>query len=224
VDGQYALYDIGNERVAVNLFSKEGILATDLKTALPAAKQSSDLKSFGIESGDSILSSGYYYLNMSAYQYGYCGPASGVSIGRYYRDVRGCSSLPSDSSMYTVLYTTMDTYAYFGATPPGSYGPGFEEMTEVYDYDNFSYVNDAWVTQDDYWTVVSNIDSGWPIGLMLLGDWHWRAIKGYDYVTAPYDWYYVITTNSQNGANFEYLEWGPDVVSDPYAYMSTIKN
>jgi hypothetical protein len=140
-----------------------------------------------------------------------CGPSSGVSIGRYYREEKGYSNLPADCDvyndcyepMYDALYEYMDT-DIFGSTSDSNYGPGFVEMALHYGYDNFSYVYDGSVTADDYGVVVDAIDNGWPVALFAMGMlqgfrgvealpgsddggkwpcevWHVIAIKGYSY-------------------------------------------
>lgn len=177
-----------------------------------------------LDSGFSTESTGYYYLSMSAYASGYCGPASGVSIGRYYRDVVGYSNIYGyDPTLYGQLYININCAYWSGATLPTNYASGYEETMENCGYYNFNGVNDAYVTMSDYWTVVSNINSGHPTALMLTSEWHWRAIRGYDYDT---DWGYhnIICTYSQNGASWEFLDWEGVVVDDLYAYTTCIQD
>ena len=135
------------------------------------------------------------------------GPASGVSIGRYYKTRpleyydNNYGDLPAPYYMYWDLYGYMNTFGCL--TDFDDYGPGFVDMTEDPDngdYDNFSYVNDYVVTDADYNNIVNAIDNGWPVALMgnfasvheISGDppggndWpplftHYIAIKGYSY-------------------------------------------
>jgi hypothetical protein len=208
IDGMYAVYNIGSKVVAVDLFSKEAYLTADLKVDMPSTREYHNRRN--ITSGSnpeySINSSDYYYLDMYAYS-GYCGPASGVSIGRYYRDVVGYSSLYSNGMMYSDLYAHMYCSYYGGATMPSDYGPGFEAMTEDCGYYNFSHENDWNITGSDYWTMVSHIDSGWPTALCITSDWHWRAIKGYYWIGAPDNLHYIWCTNSDTGDSWEFLNW-----------------
>jgi len=206
VDGYYALYAIQNQKVAVNLVFKNAVLASDLKPSIPSPTEYQEVKS----KSASILSTGFNYLPMyywNAPGRGWCGPCSGVSIGAYYRDYKGYSSLYSQNwAMYDHLYYSMGTYYNGGATFPQDYGPGFLDMTQYCGYNNFTYANDWTVTHDDYWTVVSGIDSGWPTALEITSQVHWRAIRGYDYDTGA-NWYYIICTNSATSDSWEYLNW-----------------
>ncbi len=211
VDGVYAVYQIDNQKVAVNLIYKNAVLVTNLKCSMPSPQEYQEAKKSTRESRlKSILSSGFNYLPMSYWNgqgRGWCGPCSGVSIGAYYRGYQGYSSLLSpNETMYDYLYYSMHTYDYGGATMPWDYGPGFVDMAEYCGYNNFTYSNDWTVTHNDYWNVVSDIDSGWPTALCIGEEFHWRAIKGYSYDT-DYDYYYIICTNSQTSDSWEYLDW-----------------
>ena len=151
-------------------------------------------------------SSGFKVLPLQYYQPGggACGPCSGVSIGRYYRDHRGYSNLYQDDDMYIVLYYYMQVHG--GAVyPPENYGNGFVAMTRDGGYYNFSFTTDKWVTSGDYWTVVSNIDNGWPTGLCIyISDWHWRAVRGYLYFWGTN---YAICTDSRTKSDNHYVTW-----------------
>ena len=116
-----------------------------------------------------------------------CGPCSGVSIGRYYRErplsVYGNNypDLPADCNiynhcydpMYDALYESFPTVVCY--TDPWNYSRGFIEMTQEYGgYYNFSYVNDFDVDNDDedndgfaddFEDIMEAIDNGWPIAL-----------------------------------------------------------
>lgn len=125
----------------------------------------------------------YHYNDSNRYR---CGPCSGTSIGEYYRtqvdrDGNGIPDyqyLPSpNANMYDRLYDYMDT-AILGTTYAYKYGPGFVEMALHYGYDNFSYVYDGNVTNedkdydgipDDYEVIQDAINNGWPIGLASNG-------------------------------------------------------
>lgn len=111
----------------------------------------------------------------------------------------------------------MKTWVYFGATMPEDYGPGFVQMTQYCGYTNFSYANDWFVTGDDYWTVVSDINSGWPLGLCIGSEFHWRAIKGYVYDGI----HWIICTNSATMDDYEWKNW--DALG-LFLFTSCIKN
>jgi hypothetical protein len=119
----------------------------------------------------------------------WCGPSSGVSIGRFYRAERGYSNLPKleicdehgfESNwcyepMYDALHEYMDT-APTGYTSPSNYGPGFVEMALHYEYDNFSYVHygpdsEEGPVDEDFFmdVIVEAIDNGWPVALFAMG-------------------------------------------------------
>lgn len=125
----------------------------------------------------------YHYDSSTQYR---CGPCSGTSIGEYYRTqvdrngdgIPDYQYLPSpNANMYDRLYDYMDT-AILGTTYAYKYGPGFVEMALHYGYDNFSYVYDGNVTNedkdydgvpDDYEVIQDAINNGWPIGLASNG-------------------------------------------------------
>ena len=118
---------------------------------------------------------------------------------------QGYSRLYGDDDMYDVLYVTMLTA--FGITWPCDYGPGFRTMTQYCSYYNFSYTLDQYIIAGDYWTVVDDIDSGWPTALCIyIPDRHWRAIRGYYYNTDIGD-YQVICTDSAARSDWYVVDW-----------------
>jgi len=211
VDGYWALYEVQNQKVAINLIFKKAVPLSDLKPTIPSPDeyQAGKKETEASKSGSGILDSGYNYLSMyywSGAGRTCCGPCSGVSIGAYYRDYRGYSSLyGTNSAMYDSLYYYMLTYLNGGATLPQDYGPGFITMTQACGYYNFSYANDWYVTGSDYWTVVNGIDSGYPTALLITSQMHWRAIKGYYWYDPSY--HYIYCTNSATSDSWEYLNW-----------------
>jgi len=210
VDGCYALYVIQNQKVAVNLVFKKAVLVSDLKPSIPSPKEYQKCKKSTAESRSPsiILSDGSNYLNMNYWNGtspAWCGPCSGVSIGAYYRDYQGYSSLYSSGDMYNSLYYYMQTYINGGATFPEDYGGGFVTMTQACGYNNFSYANDWYVTGSDYWAVTGGIDSGYPTALLVTSQMHWRGIKGYYWSDPSY--HYIYCTNSATSQSWEYLNW-----------------
>jgi hypothetical protein len=206
VDGRYVVYTINKQKVAVNLIFGDAVLVSDLKMTMTAPEDYLAGKKETSESKPTATrSTGYYLLAMYASS-GACGPASGVSIGAYYRDILGYNDLYDDDDMYDDLYITMDTYLYDGETYWWDYGPGFVEMTENCDYTNFSDFVNFLVTHSHYWDVRDEINAGHPIGLLIASQNHWRAIRGYSYNTDT-DNYTIICTNSATGANYETLNW-----------------
>lgn len=209
IDELYALYEIEAQKVAVNLVFERAILFSELKPTIPSPDEYEAAKKATRESKPVPLSSGHWWLLMYAWTGSgrtWCGPCSGVSIGAYYRDkhVPHYSALLSpNAAMYDYLYYSMRTYDFLGVTWPQYYGSGFVDMTKYCGYNNFRYVNDWNVTSGDYWTVVSDINSGWPLGLCIVSQLHWRAIKGYRYNSL----HEIICTNSQTGNSMEYLNW-----------------
>jgi hypothetical protein len=209
VDGYYVIYNIQNQKVAVNLISKNACLFSDLNIYVtPTQYQQNKNITTQSKSGFTPLTggSGYGYLPLFVYNSGptsWCGPCSGTSIGAYYRDYEGYTGLPDNLDMYNYLCNSM--HLLFGATSPGWYGKGFINMTNNYGYSNFSYANDYFVTGGDYWTVVSNIIAGYPTALEITSEFHWRAIKGFSY--GPGSLNYIICTNSENSDNWQYLNW-----------------
>ena len=204
----YALYNYQNTEVAINLESHKAVVTSDLKITLPDPKSYAQNKSNTSNSTASPLlsGSGFKWLTMYAYTGGWCGPCSGVSIGAYYRDIKGYTALFTNSVMYQYLYYSMGTSVNGGATMPYDYGPGFIAMTHACGYYNFSYVTDYVVTGSDYVpTVVNSINSNWPIALCVTSDWHWRAIRGYYYFD-PNN-HYIYCTDSATGQDALVMNW-----------------
>ncbi|MFO8102229.1 MAG: hypothetical protein R6U37_08745 [Dehalococcoidia bacterium] len=219
VDSLYAVYQIDKQELALNLINLEITRRESLTNKLPS------LDSLAPDASGSELQAGklswvYESLAMSHYCSSgrcWCGPSSGVSIGRYYREVKGFSNLPSDNNMYDDLYDTMGCYDPWWVPGnghlvwPSSYGPGFVEMAENYHpNDYWSYNHITHVDSSDYQNfVVSYIDNEWPLGLVCYGfNWeeeHWRAIRGYLYNEEDR---YVICTDSREHADIQYLNWG----------------
>jgi len=107
--------------------------------------------------------------------------------------------------MYSTLYDTMDVIG--GVTWPASnYGWGFVEMTLYCGYENFDYTTDEWVSSGNFWDAVDFIDSGWPIGLCIVSDFHWRAIRGYGYLTEM-DIYNIYCTDSAALSDYYIIGW-----------------
>ena len=184
-----------------------------------------------------------------------CGPSSGVSIGWYYKTRpsqygQNYPSLPSTKAkMYDELYDHMNTNGcYTHPTICYGYGYGFVQMALEPGYDNFRYVNDMTVTDDDedndgfaddFEDIMEAIDNGWPVALVGnfknvdvksidgTGPWpypygHYIAIKGYGYYkiwTYTYS-HYIICTDSYSGSNELEFYW--DDMVDDGLYLETI--
>jgi hypothetical protein len=158
-DNLYALYNAGQQEVAVNLIFDFAVAATDLKAGALSpedykvaqrATEEAKPKMIIPDGGGSV----YNYLDMDPYCFAtcsdcnyqnkcWCGPSAGVSIGYYYRG-EGYTSIPQGCSLYCELYNCMDTI--WGFTDPAWLGPGFVEMTQNHGYDNFNYTYDVIVT------------------------------------------------------------------------------
>jgi hypothetical protein len=240
-DNLFAVYRVGGQEAAVNLALDFAVPAANLITAMPSpgkykanrkatAEAISDLLESSDYSSLSLPPSGYYCLSPMSYFCSpgmcWCGPASGVSIGRYYRDRGGVDydNLPDDLNMYWFLFYSMKTYNHGGYTYGWDYGPGFLAMTTAYGYSNFEYYVDTWPTHSDYEHIVAYINSGWPTALCafqfapeLRGDahqgghyfppsgGHFVAIKGYQFPYSASVPYSIICTDSYSGSNFLYL-------------------
>jgi len=197
-DNLFAVYEAGQQEVAVNLKFDSAIPASNLKTAMPSPEDYKAAKKTTGEANPELSGGGDYNLlsrpsaganylqSMSYYTEGqkyWCGPCSGTSIGRYYRDrnpiVYGnnYNLLPDDDEdMYDYLYDSMEAdicefFLPWGCVSPFTYGDGFIEMTEDPDnggYDNFIYIEDWLPSHDDYWNIVDAIDSGWPTAVCAV--------------------------------------------------------
>jgi hypothetical protein len=239
-DNLFAVYQAGRQEVVVNLVFDFAIPAANLTAAMPSPevykankKATGEAVSKLLESSDynslSLPESGYKWLPMVYYcESGKCscGPASGVSIGWYYRTRTSqygpqYPNLPSTrAAMYDRLYVTMKTNS--GGTWPWNYGPGFVDMADDH-YDNFHYYNDWWPSHSDYEKIVSYINRDWPLGICatrfnneLRGDYlgnfppsegHCMAIKGYRFPYSGSVQYSIICTDSYSHSNWLYLDW-----------------
>jgi len=209
IGGFYAIYDIGEQTIAINLIQKTAMPVTNLKNSLPSPEDCRKAKKELRESQLETRGSGYEALELSYYQPGgeACGPCAGVSIGQYYREEQGYSDLYNNSDMFTVLYSYMQVLG--GAVWPGTkFTNGFVAMTESCEYDDFnSSTTDQWVSSGDYWTAVDYINNGWPTALcIVIPDKHWRAIRGYGYITEM-DIYMVYCTDSAALSNSYIINW-----------------
>jgi hypothetical protein len=175
-----------------------------------------------------------------------CGPSSGVSIGRYYRDEKWYEKLPRDDDMYDVLSDCMNTGTSC-FTWPHLYDIGFDKMTDDPDqnpntpgYHNFNFYRkgaafSGEVTLDDFERIRDAIDNGWPVALCANfwdidyiskdgpRDWpppwgHYIAIKGYQWAKSSgvYLYRYIICTDNYSGSNNLTLSWD-DVVNNALA-------
>jgi hypothetical protein len=222
-DGIFAVYDL-DEQVALNINSKEAFSISKVKNRLPSpAEEYKHSKDSTATVKPSMLLSTANSLTMSYYSSSgraWCGPCSGVSIGRYYRDVVGYSSLGADYSLYDQYYYDMGTYVNNGVTYNTDYGPGWQDAAEYFGYYNFTFANDWFVTGGDYWNMVSYIDNGWPIA-MSAGTWyddiggnstwppdtaHFIAIKGYEYPHDSTD-HAILCTDSYSSDSNLWLDW-----------------
>jgi hypothetical protein len=236
-DNLFAVYQAGRQEVAVNVLFDFAIPAANLTAAMPSPevykankKATGEAVSKLLESSDynslSLPESGYNRLNMRYYcesesEKCCCGPASGVSIGRYYRVYQEYDALPADDDMYDELYVSMKTDSNC-VTWPWNYGPGFVDMADDH-YDNFHYYNDWWPSHGDYENIVNWIDRGWPTALCaehfddeLRGDpngkfppsgGHCIAIRGYLFPYSGDVQYSIICTDSLSHSNWLYLDW-----------------
>lgn len=168
---------------------------------------------------------GYYGCNPPLYegrQVCWCGPSSGVSIGYYYKYVRGYSNLPSDCYMYCELFNHMKTSTTSGSTSIYNYGPGFVAMAQEYGYNNFRYYTQIFPALDFYWSIVNYINWGYPTAMCAtvfyedvtvphVYNWppkksHFVVIKGYQSPYAGYQ-HVVICTDSYAPSDWLYLNW-----------------
>jgi hypothetical protein len=254
-DNLFAVYQAGQQEVAVNLNFDFAIPASNLTAAMPspevykarveAAQQSKPDVLAGSTSTVQSDPCRNGVLTMSAWhRIGcdcgfndkcWCGPSSGVSIGRYYEEEKGYSQLPGvctdpdDTDCYYPMFCNLcDHMGVMGAPVYYyMYGPGFVAMTKDSYYHEFGYVPD-FISEgdlDDYWDVADAIDSGWPSALMCSGQFseeiysdapdedfpppggHWVAIKGYVSPCGYWRIYAIVCTDSYSGANTLFLNW-----------------
>lgn len=218
VDELWAVYDIEGQMVGVNLIFGYATPASNLKSYMLSPQEYKDAKQkireampdkFGTLADYQKVLTMYGWNNCGPcgdYDLCWCGPCSLVSIGQYYRDVQGYGDLPSNCG----LYNDFIDLGCGGPLEGAGYGPAFVDMTEMHDYNNFSYAYDNSLSEEDYfYKVVPSIDDNWPLGLLLygLGENHWRAIRGYFYTEDP-DWHtHIFCTNSNPLKHNEVLEW-----------------
>lgn len=256
-DHLFAVYEAGGQEVTVNLVFDFAMSAANLKAAMPSPeeykarkKATGEAISELLENSDysslSLPESGYYRLTMSYYSTPgrrWCGPCSGVSIGRYYRDHKwpGYGDLPDNVDMYDYLYDSMEADKHGGVVYSWDYGPGFLDMTSHYGYNNFEYYGDYWPSHGDYENIVIYINNGWPTALAaahwddeLTGDppgdpdWpppggHWIAIRGYKFPYSGTVEYSIICTDSYTKSDWLYLDWDHMTIGFP-PYSCTIRD
>jgi hypothetical protein len=240
-DNLFAVYQAGQQEVAVNVPFDFAIPASNLTAAMPSPEvYKANKKATGEAISKLRESSGYNSLSLPSsgcnclpmtYYCGCgccCGPSSGVSIGRYFRDYK-FYNLPSDCQMYAALYALMQTRASDCWTTNGNYGSGLIAMLESSGYP-FHYV--GWVPLDsNYANIVTTIDAGWPTAMSAShwhnalqkdgsGSWpppggHFIAIRGYLFPYSANVQYSIICTDSYSHSNSLYLNWN-SLTSWPY--------
>lgn len=215
----FAIYKVDQQEVAVNQIFDFATPALNLKAAMPSPQDYKAAKKATREAKPALLGGSGYNSLLMYYYCGsgrcWCGPASGVSIGWYYRTAHAPNyygNLPSPRwNMYDWLSYYMGAP---GPVPPGAYGPAFVDMTQTFGYDNFNYDRDWVVTHGDYWNRVDDIDNHWPIALECLHFYypgaptlaHWIAIRGYQYPRGEIQ-HAILCTDSYRGKNDLWVDW-----------------
>lgn len=217
-DQLYALYGVGSTSAAVNLGTRKAVLSSGLAPDMPTPEEylQDQRELFAAMSASSsgvspqIAGSGYNVLNMRVVCGGqhYCGPCSASSIAAYYRDVKGYSWFPSNPDD---LYAAFAKYMGEESAVWGwQYGPDFINTTHdlpLGSYANFSQYTDQNLTPDDYLSVVSDIDNGWPSALLkYLPDEHWVALRGYHFDEQAGYWQ-IFVTDSFTGYDMLTYDW-----------------
>ncbi len=257
-DNVFAVYQAGGQEVAVDLKFDFAMPASNLTAIVPmpspkeykANMEAAD-QAKREELADSIPTAqtlSYYWLTMYHWcndycadcnpdNYCWCGPSSGVSIGRYYKEQRGYTRLPDagpeQCQMYLRLFTTMGTSCTTGGTTTTNYGPGFVAMTKDPNGDGnpsdgygntFSHVTVKYPS-NYYPTIKNYINSGWPTALRAYRFYdditgnpdfppsaaHYVAIKGYydNFLWNNHVYERVlICTDSDSRADWLYLNYG----------------
>jgi hypothetical protein len=197
-DHLFAVYEAGQQEVAVNMIFDFAIPAANLKSAMASPEDYKAAKEATREANSELLRSSTPQSNdlpMNYYcwpqEQCWCGPASGVSIGRYYKtrspaqygnnypDLPGDLGNPGDpndddfSCMYFCLFDLMGADDHGGPIYPWNYGPGFVGMTQDSDHceacgacgnsGDWEYTNFSYSV--DYWNIVNAIEDGWPTAL-----------------------------------------------------------
>ena len=269
-DNLFAVYQAGQQEVAVNLKFNFATQASNLKAAMPSPEvykarvEATEQSQPEVLAGStSTVQSTYYQwglLRMTAYQgcgtgiykCGCCGPCSGVSIGRYYREHRfdfdgdgdpddGYAWLPDNDDMYDRLFDYMGTNDKC-TTYYLHYGEGFVDMAEsTGHHDYFSHVTmdmtDDWPSElfEYYWMVAGAIDNGWPTALnvKVFADAiypvpGWPPERGH-YVAikgyfppAPYYWFYYAIACTDSLSGADNLYLDWVHLSDPTIHMRII--
>ncbi|MCL0060177.1 hypothetical protein M1O20_06860, partial [Dehalococcoidia bacterium] len=120
----------------------------------------------------------------------WCGPASGVSIGMWQREVEGNWRLDADPlKMFEGLQREMRTLSFpYGWTLPWHYGPGFVSYAADRGEEHFTY--SRYSGRRIWWDVIRAITANDPLGLCGWMDIdgkdkaHWVAVKGWHWSTA----------------------------------------
>lgn len=227
-DNLYAVYQTGGQEAAVNLLFDFAIPAPDLKVAMPSPEEYRATKEATEQSRPVTLQAGgsrrldmTYYADDDSGRI-WCGPCSGVSIGRYYRDEKEYGDLPSpDYLMYDALVIGWGNVEY--PIWPWNYGYGFWHMTYYHGgYDNFCYNTIECEREkmgEYYWDRVDDINNDWPIAVYAWrfnyppeyepdpSDPHWVAMRGYCFEYGYWNYEKILCTDSLRQTDWLWLDW-----------------
>jgi hypothetical protein len=196
LQGFYATWELEGNIVAVNLITGDSFVLPGWHKLRPLISSPSEYKAARRTTSrllaESLISSGggarvHNPHKMEGWPIWWCGPSSGVSIGMWQRRADGDVGLHRCAvTMYNQLKVHMGTTAG-GITWPWNYGPGFVSYAATNAPPLKHPEHFTWTYRDTYWEIASDIDHGWPLGLLaqvsLPGypkkKWHWVAIKGY---------------------------------------------
>ncbi|MFO8011505.1 MAG: hypothetical protein R6U89_11990 [Dehalococcoidia bacterium] len=236
VDRLYAIYEIEGKRAVIDLTTRQCVDESALKKYSPLPSRDNVRQALdNISPLRSLPTLSYLpmlYWCGSGEDMCWCGPSSGVSIMRYYREYCGYSAFPSsDTTMYLELMDDMDTYtsgSWEGVTWPWEYDDGIRIFGDRYGYDFNTRV---------YYPSEIGYPSGSGIGLMITfymnvcqdlyydhipyalchvgsdpvnpgeTERHWRAIKGYYHPSGTGDDMYFIFTDSREHDDWQVVWW-----------------
>jgi len=211
----YAIYDYGEQRIGINLRSKDLTKYSELESCLTSPE---DYKAtYAKKQDDSTKDDPYDYVILGVIKRDMhdipdtddnCGPTTGAMITWWWETVYSLSNLPNWDDDHEELYDLMDCndwFPWYEGVPPWMFGPGIEQCADDHGYDDF--VED-WCVNRGYDKIQDEILDLRPMGVMFSYTssytcWHWCCVKGYD-TRGETDY---IVMNDPDGAYESTVDW-----------------
>ncbi len=187
----YAIYEIGEQKIGVNLRSKDYMEYDKLETSLATSEQ---YKAYYINRPNNTKDVDWVELDVIQRNMGdvpdcdnNCGPTTAAMISDWWKQFYDFDYLPTWYNDHDELYEEMycNNWGPFGLLPgtsPTHFGPGFLEYASNHGYDN---LQTDWCLNRDYSIIQAEINASRPMGVVFsynldYTNWHWCCVKGFD--------------------------------------------